>query len=136
MSAESLRGFWNAHSSILKKIPISNKNALKKYTETISRFREAWNQSKTIGGREKSSFINMRRIVEDSDAIEVEDAKDEKILVDFDFMSMKLENLNDLVLLGIALRDLAGLVVIDVVEELKQLECGAYHSKLSNNVFL
>ena len=115
-----------AHEGILKKLPITNKAVLEKFSDTISRFKVAWNQSKRIGGRDTSSFISMQRIIEDEDAIPSEDEKDEQILQDFDFMNMKLETLNDLVLFGIAFRDLAGLVVLDMVEELKLIETGMF----------
>ena len=128
LSVDALRGFWHAHNSILKKIPIANKAALSKYTGDIARFKDAWNQTKTIAGRENISFVSTRQIIEDSDAVDSEDEKDEKILGDFDFANMKLETLNDLVTFGIAFRDLAGLVVIDVIEELKNLECGEFVS--------
>ena len=122
LSVDALRGFLNAHSEILKTIPISDKSKLAKYSETIDKFTEGWKQALAFPGRENLSFLEMRRIIEDEDNFADEDEKDRTILNAFDFLNFRFETLYDLALLGVALRDLSGSIVLDVVEELRELE--------------
>lgn len=120
MSAEVLRGFYKAHAEELKKIPLSDKGILDKYKKAMDQFEGKWQQVASLPGRENNNFLQMRAIIEDEDNFETEDAKDKPLLHDYSF-NRNIENLEDLALLGIALRDLNGLVIIDLIEELKNL---------------
>ena len=123
MSADALRGFYKAHSKQLKNIPITDKGALEKYASSIEKFGKEWQQMASLPGREKYDFLQMRALIEDENSFEGEDAKDQSILRNYSFVDgKKMETLEDLTLLGIALRDLSGSVVVDLVEELKKLD--------------
>ena len=122
MSADVLRGFYKAHCKELRNIPINDRNVLEKYKKSIEKFEESWQQAASLPGRENNNFLQMRAVIEDEDNFEVEDAKDKAILQDYSFINRKLDTLEDLALLGIALRDLSGSIIMDLVEELKNLD--------------
>lgn len=122
MTVELLRGFWKAHHEMLKDLPIQNIDNTKKYENIIEEFRVSWKLTASMPGRGKFNFVKMRSFIEDEDNFPDEDQKDAEILQDYDFMNMKLQSLEDLILLGIALRDLAGPVFVDLVTELRQVE--------------
>lgn len=50
MSAEALRGFLKAHQAVLSKLPIRNKDALKKYKPTIDSFKVEWARALSMPG--------------------------------------------------------------------------------------
>ena len=122
MSADVLRGFLKAHSSSLQKFPIKLKQNLTKYQSTIDTFKEERLRSLSVKGRDKFSFIQIRSIIEGEDNVPEQDTLDEPILKEFSFVDFKFETLGDLVTFGIAFRDRAGLVFIDLVNELKLIE--------------
>lgn len=121
-SAELLRGFWKAHSEVLKDHPIQNKDAMVKYKPYLARFKEAWDRALSMPGREKLSFQQMREIVEGEDNFPEEDALDTPCLAGFDYAKFELKSLGDLVRMGVAFRDLSGSVVLDLVQELRIVE--------------
>jgi Mitochondrial ribosomal death-associated protein 3 len=123
MSAEVLRGFWKAHSEQLKKLPIKNKEALKKYGGFLEKFKENWTRARSMSGREKLSFIKVREIIEAEDNFPDQDELDADVLKSFEFSaSFEPKTLEDLVRFGVAFRDYAGQAVIDVVAELRALD--------------
>lgn len=123
LSSETLRGFLKAHQHTLSQLPIKNKAALKKYQPVIDKFKEEWMRTASMPGRENSTFLEMRRIIEGDDHIDSIDSLDTAFLKKYDFLNLKLETLEDLVLFGIAFRNTsAGLVFIDLVSELKAIE--------------
>jgi hypothetical protein len=123
MSAEVLRGFWKAHNMQLKDIPIKNSDALKKYAPFLERFKENWVRAKSMPGREKMNFMQLREIVEAEDHFPEQDELDQSVLAKFQYNGdFHASTLEDLVLMGVAFRDLAGQVAMDVIAELKELE--------------
>lgn len=122
MSVEVLRGFWMAHSEVLKTIPIKNMGIFDKYESHQAAFREAWNRALSVSGRSSLGFIQMRGIVLADDHFPAIDKLDTPILSNFDFLSFKPKTLEDLVRFGVAFTDLSGSVFMDLVEELKQLQ--------------
>ena len=123
MSVEVLRGFWKAHHEKLSTLPIQHLSCLAKYEPLKARVRENWLRVASIPGREQFSFIQMRRLMEDSEnPLEDQDRLDEPVLREYDFMNNKFQSLEDLLLLGVAWREVAGLVVVDLVRELKSLD--------------
>jgi len=123
MSADMLRGFWKSHKDDLRKLPIAKKDSLKKYESYIAKFNEEWARVKSVPGRENSSFIELRKIAEgENDNLEDEDKLDEVVLNKFNWESFQPKTLEDMILLGIALRDLSGNIAMDLIAELKDLE--------------
>jgi len=124
LSAQALRGFWLAHGDILRSVKIRDLKIMDKYKDHLAAFKLAWTQTKSVTGRDKFSFIKMRRIIEDEDNNLIEDGKDEKMIANFDYEKMKVETLEELITFGIAFRDLAGSVVMDLIDELRDLNLG------------
>ena len=122
MTASALRGFWRAHKDQLKTIPIQNRAALDKYTPVLQDFREAWGRALSVSGRNNLNFIAMRAIIKGEDHYDDDDALDEDILKNFDILNFQLKTLEDYVLLGLAINDVAGMVFMDLVDELRQLD--------------
>lgn len=122
MSAELLREFWAAHSSDLKDIPIQFPQDLEKYSKGLNELKEFYVRN---AATYKKQFIEMREeFYTIHDTFEEEDEKDRPILnnlAHFNMATFELKTLNDLVLLGLANRDFSGLVVIDLVNELRNL---------------
>ena len=121
-SARALRHFHQAHNEILSTIPIKLTDNMKKYEPVLAAFKDEWNRAKAMKGRENLSFRQMRRIILDEDHFEEQDELDAPILdnIDlFDYASYRHNTLLDLVHMGIAFRDSAGLVFLDLIEELK-----------------
>lgn len=124
MSAEVLRGFWKAHAGQLRRMPMKYPKETDKYTSALSKFKEAYDRARSVSGREKLSFRQMREIVDAEDFFAEQDTLDASVLdgPHFEYPKIKLETLEDLVLLGVAFRELAGSVVMDLVAELKEVE--------------
>ena len=128
MSVGVLRGFWRAHNKQLKEIPLTNPSALEKYEAYRAEFEEAWVRAESVQqgssgtSRRKLDFIDMRSFVEGEDHFPELDEPDRDVLADFDYMNYEAKTLEDLVLLGIALRDLSGSICVDLINELKVLE--------------
>lgn len=122
MSANLLRNFYDAHAQQLQEIKLVHPHALNKYSAMLAEFKNEWNRAKQIKGREQLGFRATRQIIVNEDHFPEQDALDAHILDTFDYPSYEPKNLKDLVLLGIAFRDVAGQVVQDVVNELKVVE--------------
>jgi len=122
MSANLLRNFYDAHTSQLQDVPLAFPEKLEKYAAHLANFQNEWDRARQIKGRDSLAFREMRQIILKEDHFAEQDALDAHILNDFDFTSFKPKTLRDLVILGIAFRDLAGSVVVDVVDELKVVE--------------
>jgi hypothetical protein len=122
MSVELLRGFWRAHHADLAVIKFTRPEALLKYSSFVEQFSESWGREASMPGKEKLGFIQLRALIEGEDCDTNEDAKDADVLKGWDFRTHKVETLEDLVRFGIAFRDLAGKVVLDLVQDLEQLE--------------
>lgn len=76
-----------------------------------------------VVGREKASFLEMRKLIENEDHIDSLDSLDAPFLKNYKFLEMKLETLEDLILFGLAFRgSSAGLVFVDLVSELKLVD--------------
>ena len=122
VSARLLRGFWAAHKDMLFTLPIQQPKLLEKYEGFLARFRDSWRRVRSVSGRDKQSFIATRALVEEDDNFPDEDTLDQPVLRDFDFDSMQMTSLGDLVRMGVAFRDLSGSVIMDLIEELKEIE--------------
>eukprot|EP00607_Mallomonas_marina_P002239 CAMPEP_0182438212 /NCGR_PEP_ID=MMETSP1167-20130531/85599_1 /TAXON_ID=2988 /ORGANISM="Mallomonas Sp, Strain CCMP3275" /LENGTH=526 /DNA_ID=CAMNT_0024631461 /DNA_START=413 /DNA_END=1993 /DNA_ORIENTATION=- len=122
VTVAALRSFFKAHNTDLRSQTIRRPESLKKYQPYLNSFLEAYTRVKSVGNRKNQGFITTRSTIEDEDNLPEEDALDWEILSDFDFNSFELNTLEDLVILGIAFRDIAGPVFMDIVEELKLIE--------------
>lgn len=122
MTTEALRGFWMAHKAQLKQLPIQKVEALEKYKPVLKDFKEAWNRALSLQGRSELSFIEMRSIIKGDDHYPESDSKDAPLLKAFDFLHFSPTTLEDYVLLGVALPEVAGAAFSDLVSELRILE--------------
>ena len=124
MSAEVLRGLWKAHSALLNGMPLKFPREADRYHAVLAKFDEAYGRAKSVSGREKLGFRQMRAIVEGEDASPEQDALDAEVLDGFDYGAFRpaLKSLGDLVRAGVAFRELAGSVLMDVVTELREVE--------------
>jgi hypothetical protein len=120
LSAQALRGFWRANKDKLAKLPISKRECLDKYQPLRAVFAEEWNRAKSVPGRENCAFIERRAIVQGGDLVFDEDEKDVDIISDFEEGFIP-ETLSDLIKFGVAFRDVAGSVFMDIVSELKDV---------------
>lgn len=122
MSAEVLRSFFRAHSEDIAAIPIKDRDAVvSKYLPRLATFREEWDRAKLIAGG-RTGFIEMRRLIENEENFEEEDERDTDILKSFDLPGFEIQTLRDLILLGLVIRDFAGAVAMDLIDQLKSLE--------------
>lgn len=117
-----LRSFWRAHKQQLAEMSLQMAKETKKYENVIRVFNDEWNRAKSVHSKGNLTFINIRSIVQGDDNNVSEDKLDEDILKNFDLKSFKFQTLEDLVLLGIALPEVAGLAFRDLVKELKIVE--------------
>lgn len=117
-----LRGLWKAHKEQLKDLPISSKDVLSKYEAKLQSLRRAMQLALQLPGRDKLSFIELRSIIieDDEDRLEEYDTLDADCLNQYNFMTNKLETLDDLLKLGVAFDFFSGLVVRDLIMELRQ----------------
>jgi len=127
MSAQVLRGFWKAHAGLLRTMPLQFPEQATKYTAPLAKFKEAYDRARTVPGREKMSFRQVREIVDAEDYFPEQDKLDSSVLdgPHFDLqrlMSGGPKTLEDLALLGVAFRDQAGLAVMDLIAELKKVK--------------
>jgi hypothetical protein len=122
MTTEALRGFWMAHKEQLRQLPIQNIDALKKYSTVIANFKESWHRALSLQGRSELGFIEMRAIIKGDDHYKENDSKDFVLLKKFDFLNFAPKTLEDYVLLGVALPEVAGLVFGDLVAELRNID--------------
>lgn len=121
-TVKCFRGFWRAHAKQLRELPIQNTEAMRRYDNFLSQFRVVWDRVRSLPGRGALTFIKTRALVEDEDNFPTEDEQDDEILSTFDFNTFELKTLEDIILLAIALRDIAGPLFMDLVEELKNLQ--------------
>jgi len=123
-SKKLLRSFWTAHSDKLKTFPITLKDRVALYDEPLASLKESWQRAMmtVYDKKDQSSFLSKRRKFEGEDNMPWEDEADELALKNFDWDNFKLKTLEDLVLLGVAFRDLSGLAVTILVEELRLLD--------------
>lgn len=126
MSRVALRSFWKAHQNILSTLPIQHPQALDKYSAIVTAFGESWVRARSLRGRETLTFIETRAAIEQEDNFPDEDELDSPILEKYAFNPQnhlsRIKTLKDLVELGIAFPDAAGMIFIDLVEELKNLK--------------
>ena len=122
MTAEVLRGLWRSHRAQLADIPFTKSDLLEKHRGILANFEENWNREMSVVGKEKVSFVQIRARIEGEDAFPEEDAKDADVLKSWDFNTFKVSNLEELVQFGVAFRDLAGFVLMDLVKELEVQE--------------
>lgn len=80
-----LRGFYQAHSTVLKTIPLKFPEALNKYDPILETFANAYVRTKSLDGRTGMTFMEVREIFEDENADEDQDELDEEVLGDFDY---------------------------------------------------
>ena len=126
MSAQVLRGFWKAHAAQLRTMPLQFPGEMAKYAAPMAKFKEAYDRARSVPGREKMSFRQVREIVDAEDYFAEQDRLDSSVLDGSHFDLARLmagpRTLEDLALLGVAFRDQAGLAVMDLVAELKKVK--------------
>ena len=86
-SAIVLRGLWWAHGELLRDVPIQFPERLNKYFSTLDSFGEAYDRVKSLQGREKMSFIEVRQVIEDDEVDEDSEEIDDMILRHFKYDS-------------------------------------------------
>lgn len=121
MSADLLRNFWKAHHQDLRRISLQFPEKTEQYAPHIEVLREAVNRTFGAFSRSGKTFTEVRE-GEAEDVFADEDLLDAPILnniSNFNIDNFKINNLEDLVLFGIAFRDFAGPVVVDLVRELR-----------------
>lgn len=118
-SLEILRNFYHAHLDDLKNIPIKFPHRLDKYKQTMDEYKQNFNDYVTKNGA-RGSYTELRALVL-GEVFPKEDALDEPILRGFDINDFEVSTLADLVKMAVAHHYFAGLVVIDLVAELKAL---------------
>eukprot|EP00603_Paraphysomonas_imperforata_P001959 CAMPEP_0114449132 /NCGR_PEP_ID=MMETSP0103-20121206/20697_1 /TAXON_ID=37642 ORGANISM="Paraphysomonas imperforata, Strain PA2" /NCGR_SAMPLE_ID=MMETSP0103 /ASSEMBLY_ACC=CAM_ASM_000201 /LENGTH=515 /DNA_ID=CAMNT_0001621197 /DNA_START=9 /DNA_END=1558 /DNA_ORIENTATION=- len=123
MSADLLRNFWYAHKEDLKEMPLKFPERAEKYRESVELLQAA--VIRTYGSMKKSgktfTEVRMEEVGYD-DTFPDEDALDDPILNkmnNFDISSFEIRTVEDLLLFGLAFRDFAGPVVLDMVNELR-----------------
>jgi hypothetical protein len=121
MSAEVLRGFWRAHHDKLQTLPITNLKAFEKYASELALFDEEWDRVAALPNRERDTFIERRAIL-GQDHDEAQDELDKDVLRGFDFKAFQPKTLEDMIRFGVAFRQFAGRVFMDLLEELRQVE--------------
>jgi hypothetical protein len=124
MSAQVLRGFWKAHAGQLRNMPLKFPGEMAKYVSPLAKFKESFDRARSVPGREKMSFRQIREIVDAEDYFADQDKLDASVLdgQHFDLQRvMSPKNFEDLILLGVAFRDQAGLAVMDLIAELKNV---------------
>ncbi|KAJ1413363.1 hypothetical protein B484DRAFT_402061 [Ochromonadaceae sp. CCMP2298] len=124
MSVEVLRGFWRAHFEQLRAIPIRDADTLlAKYAPYLADFKEALQRTLSVeSGSSKLSFSQLRALVDGEDNFPELDLLDADVLADLDFLKFQPKTLEDLVILGVALREISGSLFMDLVGELRELE--------------
>eukprot|EP00428_Durinskia_dybowskii_P066013 CAMPEP_0170364790 /NCGR_PEP_ID=MMETSP0117_2-20130122/5564_1 /TAXON_ID=400756 /ORGANISM="Durinskia baltica, Strain CSIRO CS-38" /LENGTH=700 /DNA_ID=CAMNT_0010619319 /DNA_START=113 /DNA_END=2215 /DNA_ORIENTATION=+ len=123
MSADVLRGFWRAHAEQLRDIPIRDVSIMKKYASYRKDFESAIERIASVEEKWKTlPFITLRKLVENEDNFPEIDKMDEDVLANFNYHDFEAKNLEDLILLGVALRELSGSLFIDLMNELKVLD--------------
>lgn len=121
MSAQALRGFLLAHEAQLKTIPIRDVAIMNKYTQYRLDFNEAVERIMSVQSSSASiPFVQTRAIVEGEDAVPSLDKLDAEVLKDFNYLEFKAETLADICTFGVAFRQLAGSLFIDLVNELRE----------------
>jgi hypothetical protein len=125
MSADILRGLYYAHHEDLKNINISEKNKdkiISKYSKTLNALRETY-LNENMGNEDNVKYTDFRETyIGKVDTFRSEDILDAPIIDNkniFDIKTHKLQTLNDLLLFGLAFRDYAGLIFIDIFDELQ-----------------
>lgn len=123
MSAEALRNMWKSHRRDLQQLPIQMPEHLETYLKPhLADFEDRLVRVLSVPGRSKLSFMKWRELVEGDENLPEEDELDAEILSDFEHRKFVPTTLADLVLTGIAHRDLAGQVFMQLVDELKMVK--------------
>lgn len=123
MSADLLRNLWYAHKEDLRAIPLQFPERVEQYRPSIDSLQEA--VTRTYGSMRKSgkTFTEVRGAeVGFEDTFPDEDSLDDPILnqmSNFDISTFEIKTVEDLLLFGLAFRDFAGPVVLDLVNELR-----------------
>ena len=86
-SAIVLRGLWWAHGDLLGTIPLQFPEALTKYGPAMDSFGEAYDRVKSMQGRERMSFIEVRQVVDDDEVDEESEEVDDAILRHYKYHS-------------------------------------------------
>ena len=86
-SAIVLRGLWWAHGELLRDVPLQFPEALTKYGPALDAFGEAYDRVKSMQGRERMSFIEVRQVVEDDEVDEEAEEIDDAILRHYKYNS-------------------------------------------------
>lgn len=123
MSVEALRHFWRAHGELMRKLPVTNKAAMEKYSTFVGDMKEAAGRVVGLKGRQSLNFIEIRNTIEDEDDLDSDvDEQDADVLEHFDILTAGFNSLEDLILFGVAFPDMSGSLFMDLVNELKALD--------------
>lgn len=146
MSAEILRGFWRAHHSQLQAIPVHS-DVFLPFLPTLTHFLTRWKRASSLPGRASFDFIAMRAVLSEDaledtptsnsdenvgksvgknasagDELRAEDARDRDVLAGMSLQRLHpsaLKSLEDLLLLGVAFKELAGAALKETVRQLQ-----------------
>jgi hypothetical protein len=121
-----LRSFWKAHHEVLSTLPLkkgTSEEMKTKYSERMEKIIAEWNRSKAMHKGEKDpSFVKIRGLLAENDIIASEDVLDEEVLKGFNLESFEIKTLQDLIFIGIAIPEYAGIAFRDLIEELKIID--------------
>lgn len=120
MNKDLLRGFWKAHHKQLAKVQIRDTASVLKYKSLIVGKQRAIKKALESPGRERLGFLEMRALITPPENYLSEyDSLDAELLKNYSLKS-ELKTLEDLLLLGVAFAEASGLVVHDLVRELRE----------------
>lgn len=136
MTLRVLRQFHAAHKDVLKQIPIRRTAALKKYQDFIKNLLVHFERVRNATGGKKSKlkFLELRKQVLEAlsegesyekpdeanmTAEDLERGYDIELLENFSLEDFKLQTLEDYLLLSLALQSTAGMIFLDLINELR-----------------
>lgn len=120
MNKDLLRGFWKAHHKQLAKVPIRDTASVLKYKAVIAAKQKAIKKTLAMPGRERLGFLELRALITTPDNhVSEYDTLDAEVLKNYSVKS-ELKTLEDLLLLGVAFAETSGLVVHDLIRELRE----------------
>jgi hypothetical protein len=86
-TAAVLRGFWLAHARTLRDIPFQFPKEMEKYDKYLHKFADQYTRIKSLKGRERMTFMEVREIVDGDDFEEDMDDLDYSILESFKYVT-------------------------------------------------
>ena len=122
MSAEALRQFWLAHSSDLRGIPLRYNEEIEPFMAAVAKEKDRIRRTRAVPGRSHLGYLQVRAIADEMDNFPEQDALDVPMLGNMDIDKFELNSIEDLLLLGLCVRRMAGVVFMQLVRELRAVD--------------